>query len=272
MSALSTMHLTPRSITSSEDTSIEVLPINSIRRDGGTQTRLRVDPEVISDYAALMMGGTDFPPVRVWFDGLAYWLSDGFQRIQAAVQCGFEEVKAEIVAGTLDDAVWDSYGANSHHGVRRTRAEVSIIVGRALQHPRAVKLSNVQIAKHLGIPETTLRRWRARLSSPSGEDTSRLVTRRGKTYEMNTALIGKKADRRGIAKSKRELREGLVEMKRRASPEAHRILNVLTNWVFGPASAAECLRAIELIVAGCRRFRPSLINSAERTATAGTKF
>ena len=122
---------------------------------------------------------TPFPPLRVWFDGSQYWLSDGFHRLAAAKRAGFKYVTASVENGSLEDAIWDSYGANSRHGLPRRRLDVIATIQRALLHPHATALSNVQIAKRIGIPETTLRRWRKRLSSPDGEDGVRLVTRKG---------------------------------------------------------------------------------------------
>lgn len=44
------------------------IPISQIRRDGGTQHRIRVSPSVVARYAELMRAGVDYPPVRVWRD------------------------------------------------------------------------------------------------------------------------------------------------------------------------------------------------------------
>lgn len=53
------------------------VPLSSLRRDGETQHRAALDVEIIEEYAALMAEGVAFPPLRVWFDGEEYWLSDG---------------------------------------------------------------------------------------------------------------------------------------------------------------------------------------------------
>ena len=44
------------------------VPIESIRIDGGTQSRVRIDPETVADYADAMQGGAEFPPVIVYYD------------------------------------------------------------------------------------------------------------------------------------------------------------------------------------------------------------
>jgi hypothetical protein len=84
------------------------------------QGRAGSNGSIIAEYAKLMRMGVVFPPVRTWFDGDSYWLSDGFQRIAATELVGFREVAAEVFLGTVEDARWDSYAANSVHGLRRT--------------------------------------------------------------------------------------------------------------------------------------------------------
>lgn len=118
------------------------------------------------------------PPVKVWFDGDHYWLSDGFQRISALEQLGREQVLAEIRRGALVDARWDSYGSNSTHGLRRTQADLIAAIFRASQHPTADGLSHREIARHLGIPEATFRRLvkRASASHDAGPLDRRLPT------------------------------------------------------------------------------------------------
>lgn len=78
-----------------------MLEVRRIRRDGGTQGRVSVDRSVVNEYAELMESGTRFPPVRVWFDGASYWLSDGFQRVAAAESAGFDRLAAEVFRGIV---------------------------------------------------------------------------------------------------------------------------------------------------------------------------
>jgi len=204
------------------------------------------------DYAALMAEGVQFPPIKIWYDSTSYWLSDGFHRLAAARRQGSRTISAIIQQGSLIDARWDSYRANSEHGLRRTKRDLETVVARALKHPNAAKLSNVEIAKHLNMAEATLRRWRKRLSSSSDEDATRLVTRGERTYVLDTARIGK-ARPPHPRKSLKTLGLELAEMKQRGSPDACRLLSVVTKWASGGANAEHCLRAIEQIVAELKR-------------------
>src|SRR6185503_5741930 len=130
------------------------LGIASIRRDGRTQVRASLSPRTIQEYAAQMEAGDQFPPVTIWYDGSSYWLSDGFQRVAAAEQTGRTSILAEVRRGSLSDARWSSYAANSRHGIRRSQEDVLNAIRHALEHSNARMLSHNQIAKHLNVPET----------------------------------------------------------------------------------------------------------------------
>ena len=94
--------------------------IASIRRDGGTQIRAALDEATVTHYAAI---GTALPPVRVFYDGKDYWLSDGFHRVEAALRSGRKRIDAEIKKGTRRDAILDAVGANATHGLPRSNAD-----------------------------------------------------------------------------------------------------------------------------------------------------
>ncbi len=137
------------------------LNIDLLRTDGGTQPRAELQSEVVAEYAELMRSGTAFPPVSVFYDGQHYWLADGYHRFHAwrRAKPG-EPIEVEVHQGTLDDARWYSYGVNKTHGLRRTNEDKERAVRTALMHPKAVSLSNGQIAEHCGVHERTVRRYR----------------------------------------------------------------------------------------------------------------
>jgi hypothetical protein len=240
----------------SGNVSLLLLEINRIRRDGGTQSRHVPNELIITEYCELMQAGVQFPPVRTWFDGSAYWLSDGFQRCAAAEQAGLDRIRTEVHMGSLEDARWDSFAANSSHGLRRSQRDVETAIKNALSHPKSLQLSNSQIAKHLNVPEPTIRRWRNYLSSPSEEDHVRIAVRNGKQYEINTANIGK-VHRAQIQSEmlRKDLREQMAEMKRLGSPDVHRLLNIISNWLYSGASARDCVEAFENVIRGCSSVR-----------------
>lgn len=167
------------------------LPLDLIRIDGGTQPRLGIDYDVAYGYGDLMAEGVKFPPVTVFYDGENYWLADGFHRYHAAFAQEMAEIAAEVIQGTIEDAQWFSFGANKAHGLMRSNDDKQRAVKAALQHPKCAGLSNVQIAKHVGVAVNTVKGWRDKLESTCQFAKSTLRTGSdGRT--INVANIGKK--------------------------------------------------------------------------------
>ena len=153
------------------------LPIAQIRRDGGTQPRQGMDEDAVNDYANALRGGEQLPAIDVMFDGATYWLFDGFHRTEAHLRAGLTDIAATIHRGTLEDAQWRSFAANKGHGLRRSNADKERAVRAALKHPSGVGLSNVQVAKHVGVDDKTVARYRADMEATS--EIPRLPARTG---------------------------------------------------------------------------------------------
>lgn len=170
---------------------VTALEIARIRRDGGTQPRQGMNEDVVSDYVAALADGVQFPPIDVMFDGADYWLYDGFHRIESHLRSGRTEIAARVVPGTLEEAQWRSYAANQSHGLRRSTADKERAIRSALKHPKAPGMSDNLLAKHLGVSDKTVTKYRTEMQSAS--EIPKLTTRTGadgKTYE--TANIGKR--------------------------------------------------------------------------------
>lgn len=175
------------------DPAVEIA-IDQIILDGGTQPRAFIDPTVVNDYSEAMVAGAKFPPVVVFYDGEKYWLADGFHRLKAAYHEHMDMIHCEVRQGTLDDARWYSFSANKTNGLRRTNEDKQRAVQAALLHPKGAGLSNSTIAAHVGVDESTVRVWREKLTASSGipKIDTRSVTRKGTTYQQNTANIGRR--------------------------------------------------------------------------------
>jgi hypothetical protein len=170
------------------------LALCSIRTDGGTQPRETINFVTVADYADDMRAGALFPPIVVFNDGADYWLADGFHRLQAAQQAGMDELAADVRQGTLQDAQWYSYSVNQAHGLRRSNEDKRRAVETALAHEYAIRYSNREVARHCGVSSTFVDNLRNDNTSANGlQIDTRLVTRNGQTYEMNTANIGRPA-------------------------------------------------------------------------------
>jgi len=164
------------------------ISIADLRMDGGTQPRSEISEDIVSEYAEDLRAGADFPPVQVMYDGTHYWLYDGFHRVRAAGRVGREEVGAEVHQGTKEDAQWASLAANKRHGLRRDEKDKRRAIKRALKM-RGANTSDRQIARHVGVDNETVGKYRRELES-GGE--IRQVDERtgadGKTYD--TSNIG----------------------------------------------------------------------------------
>lgn len=169
------------------------VPVNKLRVDGDTQPRTAIDKAIVAEYAEAYKAGEKLPPIIVFYDGTDYWLADGFHRWHAARKAGLRKIHAEIHKGSLEDARWFSYSANQTHGLRRTNDDKAKAVKAALKHPKGVKLSDRQIAEHVGVDDKTVAKYRGALQTAS--EIPEVTTREGadgKVYD--TTNIGKKPD------------------------------------------------------------------------------
>lgn len=168
---------------------VQNLKLAQIRIDGETQSRVEINNEVVAEYALALTEGEKFPPVIVFFDGVDYWLADGFHRRHAHDKIGALEISADVHDGTQLDARIFSHGANKGHGLRRSNADKKkAVIGMLRDAP---DWSDNKIAKHVGVDHKTVSSHRASILGNS-QDAVRTVERGGKTYEQNTANIGKK--------------------------------------------------------------------------------
>lgn len=164
------------------------LEISKIRTDGGTQARAELNNETVQDYTEIYESGGELPAVKVYFDGVHYWLYDGFHRVQSAKNAKKTTIKAEVEQGTQRDAILASTGANSDHGLRRTNADKRRAVLRLLKDDEWGKWSDHEIARHTKVSNKTVGNIRRELSvenSQMGLPTqTRMVKRGDSTYEM----------------------------------------------------------------------------------------
>jgi len=92
--------------------------IEAISIDKGTQARVAISQDTVDDYARQMEDGAKFPPVIVFHDGVEYYLADGFHRYFANRKLKRDSIDADILKGTLREAILYSLKANKAHGLR----------------------------------------------------------------------------------------------------------------------------------------------------------
>jgi protein gp37 len=118
--------------------------------------------------------------------------------VQAAEDAGLESMRAEIRDGTRADALWDAIGSNCEHdtvGLRRSNADKRRAVEMALQakHAMGRRISDNEIAKHVGVDHKTVTALRTRILGNS-QDMPRTVEveRNGQNYLMEVGNIGRR--------------------------------------------------------------------------------
>jgi lysophospholipase L1-like esterase len=126
--------------------------IKLIRIDGGTQSRVALNQDVVSDYRDALARG-DLPPVVLFFDGSDHWLADGFHRFHAYRTAGKASIPADVRSGTKRDAMLFSFGANGAHGLRRTNDDKRKAVSAMLADAEWSALSDRQIAIHCAVTQ-----------------------------------------------------------------------------------------------------------------------
>lgn len=128
----------------------QMLPLLSLRRDGGTQLRQTMSAEATQDYAAALERGELFPAAVVFDDGEFYWLSDGFHRYDAHDIQGLSEMLCEIRRGSRKDAILYAAKANRKHGIRETPADrEKIVLTLVNEFPEALQADVARMAEML---------------------------------------------------------------------------------------------------------------------------
>ena len=101
----------------------EVLSLDQLVTDAGTQVRSAIDDEVVDEYVQALADGAQFPPVVVFRADGAEMLADGYHRVFAYRKAGRSEIPADVYHGTREDALWFALGANRAHGQRLSGAD-----------------------------------------------------------------------------------------------------------------------------------------------------
>jgi hypothetical protein len=188
------------------------------------QARVKLDEQVVAEYAELYRAGVELPPIRVVRDDhlttlggakvFRYWPWDGFHRVAASRQAGRTTIQAEIRSGELEDAKWLALSANTTHGLRRTNEDKRRAVELALK--MKPKLSDRTIAKHCGVHHQMVATVRRSLDESSSESTER-IDKNGRT--LNVATIGKSVRSKSEAKGRKNTGKLLADDKADSIPE-----------------------------------------------------
>ncbi len=157
----------------------EVLAINEIITDAGTQVRAEINETTVEEYAEHLATGGTFPPITVFRTEESTYLADGFHRLRAHERAGHTDIDAEIRPGTREDALWYALGANGGHGLRLTWPDKKHAIELALK--AWPDRSQMRIAKQIGCSQQYVGKVRAQVTT-SCDLAERTVGEDGKSY------------------------------------------------------------------------------------------
>lgn len=165
---------------------VHVTPLMQTRTSG-------VNDDVVSDYAELLRGGVELPPITVYkltdsFKG-KLTLAIGFHRLAAHKEAGIETITAEVRKGTWNEAWLASWASNLTHGVRYSNADKREAVKTALK--LFPKDSPGVLAEKLGVSDELVRKIRKTLITTGQiEDTGMLVSKDGAERPATISKVG----------------------------------------------------------------------------------
>ncbi|MBK8995036.1 MAG: ParB N-terminal domain-containing protein [Myxococcales bacterium] len=142
--------------------------------------RDELDQEAIALYAQSLDALPAIELVRIADGSLV--IADGWHRYRAAEAAGASEIQAAIRDGSARDALMAALAANARHGVRRSRADLRVVVRAALRELGA--LSDRQLGPIIGVSDKTVA-GRAGLVASAG---GRGEPRRGKDGKTRSSL------------------------------------------------------------------------------------
>ena len=154
-------------------------PISKIQLDTSIQARASINTETVEDYADQMTEGATFQPVVLFGGDNGAWIGDGWHRVLAAKQVGFQEIDADLRPGGRPQAIEHAVGANQAHGLKRTNADKRRAVQMALESWPG--LSSREIGQRVGVSHTFVDGERGQLATVAS---SKRTGADGKTRSM----------------------------------------------------------------------------------------
>lgn len=139
----------------------QLMDLNRITVDPSLQSRVKINDDVVEEYADVLLEGGKLPPPVVFFDGEMYWLGGGFHRYGAHRLAGKKGMTVEIRNGTARDALWFSVSENGDHGLRRTSDDKRKAVMTLLDDEEWSALSDRKLATQACVSHTFVADTRA---------------------------------------------------------------------------------------------------------------
>lgn len=167
----------------------KIIKLEEIIIDAGTQQREKINEEIVSEYSEAMQCGAKFPSLTVFFDGVQYYLVDGFHRYHAYRISGILEVNADIHGGTKREAKLFSVGVNGTHGLRLTNADKRKAVLVMLTDGEWSQWSNRDISKKCHVSPGLVDKLRKEIEVPTvGSHDTKLLKNNESEKKLSTGL------------------------------------------------------------------------------------
>jgi hypothetical protein len=162
------------------------IAIDLIRIDAGTQFRAAINQDRVTDYAELFDGSKDWPfdsACEVYFDGVEYFLVDGFHRYFAAIRVKRASLSCIVHSGTQRDAIKYALSANARHGLHRSNEDKRKAVYFALADEEWRMLSSRAIAEMCGVGHAFVNNIRSESSVVHGiQDSEKRTGKDGRSF------------------------------------------------------------------------------------------
>lgn len=165
---------------------VKELDVESLRIDGGTQLRAKIDEATVAEYREAWANDAKFPPLIVYHDGADHWLAGGFHRYHGAKAACVPTVPCEVRKGTLRDAILFAAGDNATNGLRRTNEDKRKAVRTLLEDAEWGKMSDRQIAEAccVGPPLVADVRSQVKEITPGSGEPEKRTGKDGKQYSV----------------------------------------------------------------------------------------
>lgn len=211
----------------------KVMNLNALVLDERLQSREEIIEEAVAQYAEDMKRGEQFPAIVVFFDGVNYYVTDGFHRYHAAKRANKASIGCEIKNGTFRDAEFYALTqANKANGMRRTLGDRKKACARMLEDIEYSQYPTSKIAELTGLSPHTVGQMRDAM---------------GKTPEKIVAKVGGRMIERA-AKSARKKTELTPDAQELALEDAAKeLIDTLTaeNTALNDRLAVEAMDASE---------------------------
>lgn len=172
--------------------SIQTIKLSEIKLNKQTQSRTAINQDVVNAYCEAMLEGDSFPAITAFFDGIEYYLVDGYHRYFASKKAGHTELSVDVHNGSLRDAILYAVGVNNAHGLQRSHEDKRKAVMTLLDDLEWSEWTDTAIARQCNVSSMTVGRIRKSLNLE--QDERKYVNKHGQEATIKTDNLGKKPE------------------------------------------------------------------------------